>query len=199
MSWSPTIESIKQVAAARFGVPVREMTSRRQAQKATLARMAAMAMAKRLTDRSLVEIGRQFGGRDHTTVINAVRRIEAAAAGDMRLMADLEAIAAEVERGAPKRTRQELEALARLLAPMIVGALPAATTERVVERVEVPIGLPASLHAAVEAVATAYGKLESARYSPAERPARHHLERCAKALRDELKSLKSPTKGTNHG
>jgi chromosomal replication initiator protein len=52
-----------------------------------------MWLAKQLTVRSLPDIGRRFGGRDHTTVLHAVRRIEELKAGDAVLAADLEAIA----------------------------------------------------------------------------------------------------------
>ncbi|HRD47250.1 MAG TPA: helix-turn-helix domain-containing protein, partial [Caulobacter sp.] len=53
---------------------------------------AAMWLAKQLTTRSLPDIGRRFGGRDHTTVLHAVRRIEALKADDAQLARDLEAL-----------------------------------------------------------------------------------------------------------
>jgi chromosomal replication initiator protein len=49
-----------------------------------------MWLAKQLTTRSLPDIGRRFGGRDHTTVLHAVRRIEALKASDSQLARDLE-------------------------------------------------------------------------------------------------------------
>jgi chromosomal replication initiator protein len=51
-----------------------------------------MWIAKQITTRSLPDIGRRFGGRDHTTVLHAVRRIEELKAQDPALAADLEAI-----------------------------------------------------------------------------------------------------------
>jgi chromosomal replication initiator protein len=51
-----------------------------------------MWLAKQLTTRSLPDIGRRFGGRDHTTVLHAVRRIEALKADDPVLARDLEAL-----------------------------------------------------------------------------------------------------------
>ncbi len=51
-----------------------------------------MWLAKQLTTRSLPDIGRRFGGRDHTTVLHAVRRIEELKALDAPLAADLEAL-----------------------------------------------------------------------------------------------------------
>ena len=55
-------------------------------------RQAAMWLAKHLTTRSLPDIGRRFGGRDHTTVLHAVRRIEALKADDAQLARDLEVL-----------------------------------------------------------------------------------------------------------
>ena len=52
-----------------------------------------MWLAKQLTTRSLPDIGRRFGGRDHTTVLHAVRRIEALKADDAQLTRDLETLA----------------------------------------------------------------------------------------------------------
>ena len=55
-------------------------------------RQAAMWLAKQLTTRSLPDIGRRFGGRDHTTVLHAVRRIEELKAADPQLTRDLETL-----------------------------------------------------------------------------------------------------------
>ncbi|MCA6238081.1 MAG: chromosomal replication initiator protein DnaA, partial [Phenylobacterium sp.] len=55
-------------------------------------RQAAMWIAKQITTRSLPDIGRRFGGRDHTTVLHAVRRIEALKQDDAVLARDLDAI-----------------------------------------------------------------------------------------------------------
>jgi chromosomal replication initiator protein len=52
-----------------------------------------MYLAKQLTTRSLPDIGRRFGGRDHTTVLHAVRRIEELRAIDPVLSADIETLA----------------------------------------------------------------------------------------------------------
>lgn len=51
-----------------------------------------MWLAKQLTTRSLPDIGRRFGGRDHTTVLHAVRRIEALKGEDAQMARDLEAL-----------------------------------------------------------------------------------------------------------
>jgi chromosomal replication initiator protein len=58
-----------------------------------------MYLAKQLTTRSLPDIGKRFGGRDHTTVLHAVRRIDALRAEDASLAADLETIARKLKEG----------------------------------------------------------------------------------------------------
>jgi len=55
-------------------------------------RQVAMYLAKKLTPRSLPEIGRRFGGRDHTTVMHAVKRIEELRASDREIDADVTAL-----------------------------------------------------------------------------------------------------------
>ena len=60
-------------------------------------RQVAMYLAKQLTPRSLPEIGRNFGGRDHTTVIHAVRKIEELCAEDSQIAEDLEHIKRKIQ------------------------------------------------------------------------------------------------------
>jgi len=60
-------------------------------------RQVAMYLAKQLTPRSLPEIGRRFGGRDHTTVIHAVRRIEKLRQTDAELDADVRLLIRQLE------------------------------------------------------------------------------------------------------
>jgi chromosomal replication initiator protein len=64
--------------------------SERRARAVARPRQAAMWIAKQITTRSLPDIGRRFGGRDHTTVLHAVRRIEALKAEDPSLARDLD-------------------------------------------------------------------------------------------------------------
>jgi chromosomal replication initiator protein len=71
-----TIEEIQRRVAEHFNVRFAEMTSSRRARVVARPRQVAMYLSKQLTSRSLPEIGRKFGGRDHTTVMHAVRRIE---------------------------------------------------------------------------------------------------------------------------
>jgi chromosomal replication initiator protein len=67
-----------------------DMLSARRARAVARPRQVAMYLTKQLTPRSLPEIGRKFGGRDHTTVMHAIRRIEELRAVDAALNDDIE-------------------------------------------------------------------------------------------------------------
>ncbi len=67
-----------------------DMLSARRARAVARPRQVAMYLTKQLTPRSLPEIGRKFGGRDHTTVMHAIRRIEELRAVDAVLNDDIE-------------------------------------------------------------------------------------------------------------
>jgi len=71
-----TIDDIQRAVSAYFDIKPIDLVSARRARAVARPRQIAMYLAKRLTTRSLPEIGRKFGGRDHSTVIHAVRRIE---------------------------------------------------------------------------------------------------------------------------
>ena len=71
-----TIEEIQKQVASHFNVRISDMHSARRARSVARPRQVAMYLAKQLTTRSLPEIGRKFGGRDHTTVMHAVRKVD---------------------------------------------------------------------------------------------------------------------------
>ncbi len=71
-----TIDDIQKQVASHFNVRIADMHSARRARSVARPRQVAMYLAKQLTTRSLPEIGRKFGGRDHTTVMHAVRKID---------------------------------------------------------------------------------------------------------------------------
>jgi chromosomal replication initiator protein len=87
-----TIDEIQKRVAEHFTIKMAEMTSSRRARIVARPRQVAMYLAKQLTSRSLPEIGRKFGGRDHTTVMHAVRRIEELIASDRALAEDVEVL-----------------------------------------------------------------------------------------------------------
>jgi chromosomal replication initiator protein len=84
-----TIDEIQRRVSDHFRIRHAEMVSARRAREVARPRQIAMYLAKQLTPRSLPEIGRRFGGRDHTTVIHAVRQIEKLRAADSELDNDV--------------------------------------------------------------------------------------------------------------
>lgn len=86
------IEDIQRMVARHFNVNRSDMLSSRRTANVVRPRQIAMYLAKTLTLRSLPEIGRRFGGRDHTTVLHAVRKIEALADKDQTLAEEIESI-----------------------------------------------------------------------------------------------------------
>jgi len=84
------IEDIQRVVARHYNVSKTELLSNRRTRTIVKPRQVAMYLSKVLTPRSLPEIGRRFGGRDHTTVLHAVRKIETQATSDTTLAQELE-------------------------------------------------------------------------------------------------------------
>ena len=85
-----TIDEIQKKVAEHYNIRLADMHSARRARQVARPRQVAMYLAKQLTPRSLPEIGRKFGGRDHTTVIHAVRKIEELSAYDPSFREDVE-------------------------------------------------------------------------------------------------------------
>ena len=92
----PSVASIKAVVTAHFGLACIEMVSRRRARRYARPRQIAMMLARDLTPCSYPEIGREFGNRDHTTVMHAVQVVEKMSGEDAEFAAILEVLRAEV-------------------------------------------------------------------------------------------------------
>ncbi|MDU7305889.1 MAG: chromosomal replication initiator protein DnaA, partial [Escherichia coli] len=71
-----TIDNIQKTVAEYYKIKVADLLSKRRSRSVARPRQMAMALAKELTNHSLPEIGDAFGGRDHTTVLHACRKIE---------------------------------------------------------------------------------------------------------------------------
>ena len=84
------IEDIQRIVARHYNVSRQELVSNRRTRVIVKPRQIAMYLAKMLTPRSFPEIGRRFGGRDHTTVLHAVRKIEELINGDTKLGHEVE-------------------------------------------------------------------------------------------------------------
>ncbi|MCC2111136.1 MAG: chromosomal replication initiator protein DnaA, partial [Hyphomicrobiales bacterium] len=83
------IEDIQRAVAKHFNVSKADLLSSRRTRSVVRPRQIAMYLSKLLTPRSLPEIGRRFGGRDHTTVLHAVRKIEGLMGNDRSLADDV--------------------------------------------------------------------------------------------------------------
>lgn len=86
------IEDIQKKVAEFYRIRLSDLLSPRRARPVARPRQVAMYLAKNLTVHSLPEIGRKFGGRDHTTIIHGIRKIEELMADDLRLREDVETL-----------------------------------------------------------------------------------------------------------
>jgi chromosomal replication initiator protein len=84
------IEDIQRIVARHYNVSRQELVSNRRTRVIVKPRQVAMYLSKTMTPRSFPEIGRRFGGRDHTTVLHAVRKIEEMIAADQKLSHEIE-------------------------------------------------------------------------------------------------------------
>jgi chromosomal replication initiator protein len=80
-----SVEEIQQRVAQRFGISRAELVGSSRAATPLRARQVAIFLTRELTDLSLPQIGRLYGGRDHTTVLNSLRRVEASLGEDDEL------------------------------------------------------------------------------------------------------------------
>ncbi len=85
-----TIDEIQKKVAEHYNVRISDMASARRARAVARPRQVAMYLAKTLTARSLPEIGRKFGGRDHTTVMHAVKKVEELRGADAAFAEDVD-------------------------------------------------------------------------------------------------------------
>jgi len=92
-----TIDEIQRTVCQFYRVDRTEMASKRRARAVVRPRQVAMYLAKVLTPRSYPEIGRKFGGRDHSTVIHAVRLIEDLRARDADMDGDVRSLLRQLE------------------------------------------------------------------------------------------------------
>jgi chromosomal replication initiator protein len=91
------IEDIQRIVARQYNVSRSDLLSSRRTANVVRPRQVAMYLAKVLTLRSLPEIGRRFGGRDHTTVLHAVRKIENLVGNDSSLAEEIEALKRQLQ------------------------------------------------------------------------------------------------------
>ncbi|MGR3434113.1 MAG: chromosomal replication initiator protein DnaA [Shimia sp.] len=92
-----TVEEIQRKVSEHYNIRLSDMIGPKRVRNFARPRQVAMYLAKKLTTRSLPEIGRRFGGRDHTTVMHGVRRIEELMVKDSQIADDLEMLRRALE------------------------------------------------------------------------------------------------------
>ncbi|MFN3645326.1 MAG: chromosomal replication initiator protein DnaA [Gemmobacter sp.] len=92
-----TIEEIQRKVAEHYNIRLSDMIGPKRLRAVARPRQVAMYLAKQLTPRSLPEIGRRFGGRDHTTIMHGVKKIEELMATDSQLADDLAMLRRQLE------------------------------------------------------------------------------------------------------
>ncbi len=92
-----TVEEIQRKVSEHYNIRLSEMIGPKRVRNYARPRQVAMYLAKQMTSRSLPEIGRRFGGRDHTTVMHGVRRIEELKITDSQIADDLELLRRALE------------------------------------------------------------------------------------------------------
>ena len=95
----PTMDDVMRVVTSHFSVKLTDLQSRRRTNAIAHPRQIGMYLARKITRHSLEEIGGFFGGRDHTTVLHAVRKIEAESKRDERFRALLASFLDQLQRG----------------------------------------------------------------------------------------------------
>ena len=87
-----SIESVQKVVATHFSVRIADLKGPRRHQGISRPRMIAMYLSRQLTGASFPEIGLRFGGKDHSTVINACKRIDSIQSDDRELRATVDTL-----------------------------------------------------------------------------------------------------------
>jgi chromosomal replication initiator protein len=99
-----TLEQVQDAAAALFGITREELLARDRTPRIAFARQVAMYVAREVTDETLPAIGRGFGGRNHTTVLHAHRRIAAEMVSDQHTLEAVDALRARLHEQSADRS-----------------------------------------------------------------------------------------------
>lgn len=108
-----TVKDVQKVVGRHYGVPQKELLANRRHRAVVQARQIGMYLARQITLNSLPEIGRRFGGRDHTTVLHACRKIEGLLERDENLAGELALLQAEIELATPQEAESDSGTIAK--------------------------------------------------------------------------------------
>jgi chromosomal replication initiator protein len=92
-----TVEEIQRKVSDHYNIRLSDLIGPKRVRTFARPRQVAMYLAKTMTSRSLPEIGRRFGGRDHTTIMHGVRKIEELKQQDSQIADDLELLRRSLE------------------------------------------------------------------------------------------------------
>jgi len=92
-----TVERIQEVVCAFYKVPLHLLTSKKRSKEVATARQIAMYLARQLTKNSLPNIGRQFGGKDHTTVLHGCDKIKRLVESDTKFRAEIDQLVSRLQ------------------------------------------------------------------------------------------------------
>ena len=92
-----SIDLIQKKVAAYFNINQSDITGKKRSQNIVVPRQIAMYLSRELTDSSLPKIGKEFGGKDHTTVLHAIDKIEKNISSDSGLEKDLKNLRDELQ------------------------------------------------------------------------------------------------------
>jgi chromosomal replication initiator protein len=100
---SMSLHNLSMLTARHFGLKVSELKSQSRERSVVLARDVAMYLARQATNKTLIEIGSFFGGRDHSTVLHGCRQVERLVQSDAQTRLAVESLQAELDHGRPVR------------------------------------------------------------------------------------------------
>jgi chromosomal replication initiator protein len=92
------IDLIQQVVAEYYGIKIQDLSSRKRPENIANARQIAMHITRNLTDYSLVQIGQYFGGKDHTTVMHAIKKVDQLIKSDDKFKITLDELIARIKK-----------------------------------------------------------------------------------------------------
>ncbi len=90
------IQTIQKVVSQHFDVPIESLKAKTRISRIVLARQVAILLSRELTGLSLVQIGKRFGGRDHSTILHAIKKVQKQAQGDIALGRKIQTIREEL-------------------------------------------------------------------------------------------------------
>lgn len=91
-----SVDEILRIVAEHYKIRITDLKSSSRARPIVVPRQIAMWLIKKFLDKSLVEIGKTFGGRDHTTVINSLEKVESTQAKDLQFKSDIEDLVTQI-------------------------------------------------------------------------------------------------------